>query len=79
MTGVEVSSEAVALVEFFITGIRQLSKTDSRQCGVIHRDGMLDASAVLYMAFLATSDVPMKRRWLTLEQRVVVRVANDTV
>ncbi len=79
MTGVEVSSEALALVEFFITGTRQLSKTDPRQCGVIHRDRALDASDVLCMALLATSDVPMKRRWLPLEQRVVVRVANDTV
>jgi hypothetical protein len=72
-------SDALALVEFFITGTRQLSKTDSRQCVVIHRDGVLDASAMLCMALLATSDVPMKRRWLPLEQRFVVRVANDTI
>jgi hypothetical protein len=67
------------VVEFFIAGTRQLSKTNPRQRGVIHRDGVLDASAVLGMALLATSDVPMKRRWLPLEQRFVVRVANDTV
>ncbi len=46
---------------------------------MIHRDGVLDASAVLGMALLATTDVPMKRRWLPLEQRFVVRVANDAV
>ncbi len=46
---------------------------------MIHRNGVLDASAVLGMALLATSDVPMKRRWRPLEQRLVVRVANDTV
>ena len=78
-TGVEVSSKALAPVEYFITGIRQLSKTDLRQCGVIHRDGVLDASAVFSMALLATADVPMKRGWSPLEQRFVVRVANDTV
>ena len=77
--GNEESSNAFVLVELSIAGILQLSKTDSSQCGVIHRDGVLDASAVFGMALLATSDAPVKRRRCSLKQRFIVGVANDAV
>ncbi len=71
--------EPLAPIGQFITGSRQLLQTDPGQSGVAHRYGPLDASEMLCMAFLASSDVGMKRRWRPLEKRCVVRVANDTV